>query len=370
MQAIARVNRVFRDKPGGLIVDYLGLADELKKALVVYTESGGQGTTTVDTATAVAVMLEKYEVCCGMFHGFDWSEWYSDDAADRLFMLPSAAEHILDQHDGKARFIQYVGDLSKAFALCPTHDEAIRIRDDVAFFQAVRTALSKLGGGGGPSDEELDHAIRQLVSKAVSAGDEVIDVFSAAGLKKPDISILSDEFLAEVRDLPQRSVAVELLERLLRDEIKTRSKKNVVQARSFSAMLKGSINKYHNRAIATHEIIDELIGLAKEIRDAATRGENLGLKDDELAFYDALAENSSAIEVMGVDELKVIAVELVLKVRQSVTIDWTVRESARAKIRVMVRRILRKYGYPPDLQESATKLVLEQAEALCADWAA
>lgn len=369
MQAIARVNRVFRDKPGGLVVDYLGLADQLKRALATYTESGGQGQTTVDTSEAVAVMIEKYEICCGMFHGFDWSEWYSDDPADRLFMLPSAQEHILQQHDGKQRFLKVVTELSKAFALCPTQEEAVRIRDDVGFFQAVRAALAK-SNGDPTAEEDLDHAIRQLVSKAVSADDKVIDVFSAAGLKKPDISILSDEFLAEVKGLPHENVAVELLRKLLNDEIKSRLRKNVVQSRSFAELLTNSINAYHNRAIATHEIIEELIKLAKEIRDANQRGDELGLHDDELAFYDALAQNESAIEAMGIDELKVIAAELVTKVRQSVTIDWTVRESARAKIRVMVRRILRKYGYPPDLEAEATKLVLEQAEVLCDNWAA
>lgn len=369
MQAIARVNRVFADKPGGLIVDYLGLADELKRALVTYTESGGQGKTAIDSAEAVAVMLEKYEICCGMLHGFDWSAWSSRRSTEMMTVLPAAQEHILAQEDGKPRFTRAVSDLSKAFALCPTHDEAVRIRDDVSFFQAVRAALVKSGSGERKTEQELDYAVRQLVSKAVSAGDEVVDVFSAAGLKKPDISILSDEFLAEVKAMPHRNLAVELLQKLLKEEVKTRSKKNVVQARSFAEMLKKSLNAYHNRAIATQEVIDELIKLAKDMRAATERGENLGLNDDELAFYDALAENESAVEVMGIDELKVIATELVMKVRQSVSIDWTIRESARARIRVLVRKILRKHGYPPDLQEEATKTVLEQAEALCTEWA-
>jgi type I restriction enzyme R subunit len=369
MQAIARVNRVFRDKPGGLVVDYLGLADQLKQALATYTESGGHGKPSIDMEEAVAVLLEKYEVCCDMMHGFDWTKWISGTPSQRLGLLPPAQEHILRQDDGKPRFTNAVTNLSRAFALCAAHDEAIRIRDDISFFQAVRAALVK------PSEErrsqqDLDQAVRQLVSKAITAPDEVIDVFSAAGLKKPDISILSDEFLAEIRGLKHKNVATELLAKLLKDEIKVRSKRHLVQSRAFSEMLKKALNAYHNRAIATQEVIEELIRLAKEMREATRRGADLGLNDDEIAFYDALAINESAVQVMGVDELKVIAVELVISVRKSVTIDWTVRESARAKIRVMVRRILKKHGYPPDLREEATRTVLEQAELLCADWAA
>ncbi len=367
MQAIARVNRVFRDKPGGLVVDYLGLADQLRSALATYTESGGQGQTTIDTEEAVAVMLEKHEVCCGMFHGFDWSRWATGTPAERLGLIPPGQEHILAQEDGKSRYSQAVRQLSQAFALCAAHDQAKRIRDDVSFFQHVRVALVK-SSPSGRSDDELDHAIRQLVSKAIASPDGVVDIFTAAGLKKPDISILSDDFLGEVKNLPHPNVAVELLRKLLTTEIKARGKKNVVQARSFAELLQRTVQRYQNRALATFEVIDELIKLARDMRAAARRGEDLGLNDDELAFYDALAQNASAIEVMGINELKVIATELVLNVRKSVTIDWTIRESARAKIRVMVRRILRRHGYPPDLQAEATKLVLEQAEALCAEW--
>ena len=369
MQAIARVNRVFRDKPGGLVVDYLGLADQLKQALATYTESGGQGKPSIDTEEAVAAMLEKYEVCCAMLHGFNWAKWTTGTPVERLGLLPTAQEHILQQEDGKSRFTSVVTDLSRAFALCAAHDEAIRIRDDIAFFQAVRAALVKPSGER-KCQEDLDQAVRQLVSKAITAPDEVIDVFSAAGLKKPDISILSDEFLAEVRGLKHKNVAAELLAKLLKNEIKGRTRRNLVQSRAFSEMLKKALNAYHNRAIATQEVIEELIRLAKEMREAVNRGEDLGLNDDEIAFYDALAMNESAVQVMGVDELKVIATELVTNVRKTVTIDWTVRESARAKIRVMVRRILKKHGYPPDLREEATRTVLEQAELLCADWAA
>ena len=371
MQAIARVNRVFHDKPGGLVVDYLGIADQLKQAMATYTNSGGKGETAIDTAKAVAVMLEKYEICCDMLHGFDWAAWQSTNPAGRLSLLPAAQEHVLaaDPAEGKARFCRTVYDLSRAFALCPTHDEAVRIREDVAVFQAVRSAFIKKAGER-KSAEELDQAIRQLVSKAVSAGDEVIDLFSAAGLKKPDISILSDEFLAEVQHMPHKNLAVELLEKLLKGEIKTRRKKNVVQSRSFAEMLADSIQAYHNRAITTQQVIDQLIELAKEMRDASQRGEKLGMNEDETAFYDALAANGSAVEVLGDKQLAVIAHELVETVRKNVTIDWTIKENVRAKIRVLVRRILRKYGYPPDLQEAATQTVLEQAEALCAEWAA
>jgi type I restriction enzyme R subunit len=368
MQAIARVNRVFKDKPGGLIVDYLGLADQLKAALATYTEAGGQGKTALDQAEAVAVMLEKYEICCGLFHAFDWSPWVSGTARERLSVLPAAQEHILAQHEGKPRLLRAVSDLSAAFALSVPHEDALRIRDDVGFFQAVRAVLSKNVGESVKTDEDLDHAIRQIISKAV-ASSEIVDIFSAAGLKKPDISILSDEFLAEVRHMPQKNLAVELLEKLLKGEIKTRAKRNVVQARSFSDMLEQAVRKYQNRAIETAQVIEELIQLAKDMRAAQVRGEQLHLSEDELAFYDALEVNDSAVKVLGEPTLVKIARELVEIVRKSVTIDWALRENVRAQLRVIVKRILRKYGYPPDKQEKATRLVLEQAELLSASWA-
>jgi len=368
MQAIARVNRVFKDKPGGLVVDYLGLADELKKALATYTESGGTGKTALDQAEAVALMLEKHEVCRGLFHGFDWSRWMVGRPQDRLSVLPAAQEHILAQQDGKNRLLHAVTELSQAFALAVPHDEALRIRDDVGFFQAVRAVLAKSTPGERKTDEELDHAIRQIISKAVVSG-EVVDIFAAAGLKKPDLSILSDEFLAEVRGMPQRNLAVELLQKLLKGEIKSRSKRNVVQARSFADLLEQAVRKYQNRAIETAQVIEELIGLAKEIRQAERRGEDLGLSDDELAFYDALETNDSAVKVLGEPTLKDIARELAETVRKNVAIDWTVRDNVRAHLRVLVKRILRKHGYPPDKQEKATQTVLEQAEVLSADWA-
>ena len=368
MQAIARVNRVFRDKPGGLVVDYLGLADQLKHALAIYTESGGQGSPSIDTAQAIAVMLEKHEVTCGILHGFAWQKAVGDPKKT-LKMLPAAQEHVLTQEDGKRRFVQVITDLSRAFALCAASDAAIAIRDDIAFFQAVKSALVKLAGGQRKSPEELDAAIRQLVAKAIVTEGEIIDVFSAAGLKQPDIGILDDRFLAEVRGLKHKNVAAELLAKLLKDEIRKLTTRNLVQSRLFSEMLTSTLNAYHNRAIATQEVIEELIKLAKQMSEANARGEKLGLNPDEIAFYDALAANESAVKAMGNDELKVIAAELVTQVRKSVTIDWTLRESARAKIKVMVKRILKKHGYPPDLQEEATKTVLMQAELLCAEWA-
>jgi type I restriction enzyme, R subunit len=369
MQAIARVNRVFKDKPGGLVVDYLGLADELKAALADYTTAGGKGKATLDQEEAVAVMIEKYEKVCVLMHGFDFTAAAIKSPAERLSCVGYAAEHILAQEDGKRRYLQAVTELSQAFALAVPHDRAIAIRDEVGFFQEIRSVLAKstTSGAGGKSPDDMDAAIRQIVSRAV-ASDKVIDIFDAAGLKKPDISILSDEFLDEISHLPQRNLAVELLQKLLNGEIKTRSKKYLVQARSFGDMLEATIRRYQNRTIEAAQVIAELIQLAKEMREADKRGENLGLTSDERAFYDALEVNASAVAELGEPTLKKIAQELVAHVRKSVTIDWTVRESARAQIRVVVRRILRKYGYPPDRQEKATQTVLEQAELLCEDW--
>ena len=368
MQAIARVNRVFGDKPGGLVVDYLGLAHELKRALAAYTGSGGTGRTALDQGEAVAAMREKYEICCGLFHGFDRAAWTDGTPAQRLGLLPAAQEHVLAQEDGKERCLQAVRALSQAFALAVPHEEALRIRDEVAFFQAVRAALAKRAGAEARSEEAMDHALRQLVSRAV-APDGVMDVFAAAGLAKPDLSILSDEFLAEVRDMPQRNLAVELLRKLLKGELAARRRKNVVQARSFAEMLEQAIRRYRSRAVEAAQVIEELIGLAREMRAATARGEALGLSEDELAFYDALGVNDSAVQVLGDETLRGIARELVETVRNNVTIDWTLRENVRAHLRRLVRRVLRKHGYPPDKQESATRTVLEQAEALSAGWA-
>ena len=378
MQAIARVNRVFKDKPGGLVVDYLGLAQELKAALATYTESGGMGSTALDQDEAVAVMLEKYEVCCDLFGsfttpkgvvgGFDWAKWTTGTPQERLGLLPPAQEHILRQDNGKERCVRAVRELSQAFALAVPHAEALRIRDDVAFFQAVQAVLAKRAPGDARPEEELDHAVRRIISRAV-APEGVMDIFAAAGLQKPDLSILSDEFLAEVRGMPQRNLAVELLQKLLKGEIATRRRKNVVQARSFAKMLGETIRRYQNRAIEAAQVIEELIKLAREMREASARGERFRLSEDELAFYDALETNDSAVKVLGDETLRAIARELVETVRKNVTIDWTLRENVRAQLRVLVKRILRNHGYPPDKQEKATQTVLEQAALLSGEWA-
>ena len=367
MQAIARVNRVFKDKPGGLVVDYLGLAQELKEALATYTESGGTGRTALDQNEAVAVMLEKYEVCESLFHSFDRSKWFSGAPAERLGLLPVAQEHILAQEDGKDRYLRAVRELSQAFALAVPHESAMRIRDDVAFFQAVQAVLAKRAPGDARPADDLDHAVRQIISRAVTP-DGVVDIFAAAGLAKPDISILSEEFLAEVRGMPQRNLAVELLQKLLKGELRNHIRKNVVQARSFAELLEQTIRRYQNRAIEAAQVIEELIDLARDMRKANARGEALGLTEDEIAFYDALETNDSAIKVLGEPTLRAIAQELVKTVRANVSIDWTVRENVQAQLRVYVKRILRKYGYPPDKQERATQLVLEQAAVLSEGW--
>ena len=368
MQAIARVNRVFESKNGGLIVDYLGLADSLKSALANYTDSGGEGKPTFNQEDAVAVMLEKYEVCCGLFHGFDWSNFITGTPAERFSILPAAQEHILAQKDGKERLIQHVAELTNAMALAMPHDEAKKRVADVAFFQAIKALLTKPTSRQAKTEEEMNRAIQQIISRAL-VSDEVIDVFRAAGLKKPEVSILSDEFLMEIQGMNQKNLAVELLRRLLNDEIKTRSKRNVVESRSFSKMLEDAIQKYKNRAIETVQVIEELIKLAKELRDAHARGEALGLNEDEMAFYDALEANDSAVKVLGDKVLADIAQQLVKSIRANVSIDWTVRENVRAKLRTIVKRILRSSGYPPDKQEKVVETVLEQAERLSENWA-
>ena len=361
MQTIARVNRVFKDKPGGLIVDYLGIAQELRQALTTYTDSGGTGETTIDQAKAVEVMQEKYEICQALFCGFDYSDWISGSPAQRLSLLPAALEHILAQENGKDRCQQAVRELSQAFALAVPHKAAILIRNDVAFFQAIRAQLVKRSPSEVVTDEVMDSAIRQIISGAV-ASEGVLDIFAAANLNKPDISVLSDDFLAEIRQLPQRNLAIEALQRLLKGELATRHKRNLVRSRSFAEMLEQTLVSYRNRTIQASQVIEELIKLAHEMRAANARGEQLGLSEDELAFYDALATNESAIRVLGDEQLRMIACELVTTVRKNVTIDWTLRESARANLRRMVRRTLNRHGYPPDHQEQAIRTVIEQAE--------
>jgi type I restriction enzyme R subunit len=368
MQAIARVNRVYKDKPGGLIVDYLGLAYHLQQALATYTENGGKGSATANQEQAVMVVLREYEICKDLFHGFDYSKWKSGNGEQQLSLLNWAQEHILKLENGKQRLMQTVTRLSQAFALAVPNEKVMAIRDDVGFFQAVRARIAKSSPEHQLQVEDIEQAIRQIISRAV-ASDEVIDIFTAAGLKKPDISILSDEFLADVQNMPQKNVAVELLRKLLNDEIKLRSRKNVVQSRSFLEMLERTIRAYQNRAIEVAEVVSELIELAKQMREANKRGEALHLTEDELAFYDALEVNDSAVKVIGDETLKDIARELVKSVRENATIDWTQKENVRAKLRVMVRRILKRYGYPPDKQEKATQTVLEQAEVIARDWA-
>jgi type I restriction enzyme R subunit len=366
MQAIARVNRVFRDKPGGLVVDYLGIAADLQQAISVYTASGN-GRPALPQEEAIALMMDAFHVTSAFFHQFDYSRFFGGTPSERLSLIPNAIEHILKQPDGKKRFMEAITRLSKAFALSIPHERALAIREEVAFFQALRAIFAKNTPVEARAREDMDGAIKQLVSQAVTS-QEVVNIFDAAGLKTPDISILSDEFLEDVRHLPQRNLALELLRKLLDDEIKARGRHNVVQARSFSEMLDKTIRRYQNRTIDAAQVITELIDIAKEIRDARYRGEELGLSEDEMAFYDALAENESAREVMGDKQLAVIALELLRAVRANVTIDWAVKQGARAKIRVLVKRILRQYGYPPDLQDAATDLVLEQAELIAREW--
>jgi type I restriction enzyme R subunit len=367
MQAIARVNRVYKDKPGGLVVDYLGIAEHLRQALSNYTERD-RDQAGVPQETAVAVMQEKYEIVAAMLHGYDYSAHFDGTPAARLQAIPGAMEHILSQENGKRRFLQAVAELSKAFALAVPHEQALAIRDDVGFFQAVRAAFAKTTTTG-RTTEDLDLAVGQLVSKSISSA-EVLDIFAAAGIKNPDISILSDEFLEEVRGAPQKNLAVEMLEKLLNDQIKARSRRNVVEARSFADMLERAVNQYRNRSLETVEVIQELIELAKQLRAAHRRGEDLGLTEDELAFYDALEINDSAVAVLGDENLKTIARELVETVRRNATVDWTLREDTRANMRRMVKRILRRHGYPPDEQQAATQTVLEQAEFLDSSGAA
>lgn len=369
MQAIARVNRVFGDKPGGLVVDYLGLADNLRRALTTYTEAGGKGETAVDVDKAVEVLLEKLELGRDLLHGYDYSKFMKGNRFERLMVLPGALEHVYEKEDGRDRLLDIVAPLEKAFGLCGARDEAIAVRDEVAFFQTMKAMVLKSSvERGGKSRADVETAIRQLVSKAIIA-DGVIDVFEAAGLKKPDVGILSEDFLAEIRGLPYKNLAAELLQKLLRDDLKARRQKNVVQSEAFSLKLEKAILRYRNRAIETVQVIEELLALANEMKAAQKRGDDLKLNEDELAFYDALGTNDSAVAVLGDDVLTKIARELTDTIRKSVTIDWTVKETVRAKLRTLVRRLLRKHGYPPDKTEKAVETVLRQAELLAKDWA-
>ncbi|MEA9795900.1 type I restriction enzyme R subunit [Xanthomonas campestris] len=382
MQAIARVNRVFRDKPAGLIVDYIGIAQNLKSALAQYSPQDKQNTG-IDEAQAIAMLREKYEVVRDMYHGFDYLTALNGTPQQRLAMMAGAIEWILDQQqqwmaaassdDGKKaaqrRYQDAVLALSTAYALASASDEALAVREEVGFFQAIREALVKSATGSGISSQERDFAIRQIVSRAV-VSTEIVDILKAAGIQSPDISILSDEFLAEVQRMDKKNLALEALRKLINDGIRSRSKRNIVETKAFSERLEDAIARYHANAITTAEVLQELIRIAKDIRTARARGEEQGLSEDEVAFYDALAENDSAVQVMGDDALKVIAHELLVSLKGSASVDWARRDSARARMRVLVKRILRKYGYPPDLQDAAVRTVLQQAEALSAAWSA
>lgn len=364
MQAIARVNRVFKDKPGGLIVDYIGIASDLKTALANYTASGGKGTPTLDQEEAVATMLEKFEIVEQMYDGFDYKRYFSVDTKEKLTIILEAQEHILGLEDGKNRYTRQVTLLSQAFALSVPHPKAMEIKDEIGFFQAIKARLVKFEPPGpGKSDAEIETAIRQIVDKAV-VSDGVVDVFDAAGIKKPDISILSDEFLAEVAHMERKNLALELLKKLLNDEINIRTRKNFIQSKKFSEMLEKAIKKYQNNLLTSAQVIEELIKIAKDIRNADKRGEELNLNEDELAFYDALANNQSAKEVLGDKQLAVIAIEVFKSIRGNATIDWTLKETVRARLRRDVKRILNRYGYPPDEQLIATENVLKQAELM------
>ena len=364
MQAIARVNRVFKDKPGGLIVDYIGIASDLKTALATYTASGGQGAPTLDQNEAVAAMLEKFEIVEQMFNGFDYKKYFRADTRTKLTIILEAQEHILGLEDGKNRYTKQVALLSQAFALSVPNLKAMEIKDEIGFFQAVKARLTKFEPvGTGKSDAEIETAIRQIVDKAV-VSEGIVDVFDAAGIKKPDISILSDEFLAEIQGMERKNLALELLKKLLNDEIKLRMRKNFIQSRKLSEMLESAIKKYQNNLLTAAQVIEELVKLAKDIRESDKRGEALNLGEDELAFYDALANNDSAKEVLGDKQLAAIAIEVFRSVKGNATIDWTLKESVRARLRRDVKRILNRYGYPPDQQLIATENILKQAELM------
>jgi type I restriction enzyme R subunit len=369
MQAIARVNRVYKDKPGGLVVDYLGIAADLKKALSFYSDSGGKGDPAIAQEKAVHMMLEKLEVVSQMFHGFAYEDYFGSDTGAKLSLILAAEEHILGLENGRKRYINEVTALSQAFAIAIPHEQAMDVKDEVAFFQAVKSRLVKFEGTGpGKTDEEVETAIRQVIDKAL-VSEQVIDVFDAAGLKKPDISILSEDFLLEVKNMEHKNIALEVLKKLLDDEIRVRTKKNLIQGKSLMDMLENSIKRYHNKIITAAEVIEELIALGKDIREMDKEPKEMGLSDFEYAFYTAIANNDSARDVMGKDKLRELAVVLFERVRENASIDWTIKESVKAKLKVIVKRTLRQYGYPPDMQRLATETVLKQAEMIADEMA-
>lgn len=364
MQAIARVNRVYKDKPGGLVVDYLGIASDLKKALSFYSDSGGKGDPAITQEKAVQAMLEKLEVVSQIFHGFAYEDYFDADTGRKLSLILEAEEHILGLENGKKRYINEVTALSQAFAIAIPHEQALDAKDEIAFFQAVKARLAKFDTTGtGNTDEEIETAIRQVIDKAL-VSEQVVDVFDAAGIKKPDISILSEEFLLEVKNMEHKNVALEVLKKLLNDEIKARLRKNLIQGKSLMEMLEESIKRYHNKIITAAEVIEELIELGKNIQEMDKEPEEMGLSDFEYAFYTAIANNKSAQEVMKKDKLRELAVVLFERVKANASIDWTIKESVKAKLKVIVKRTLRQYGYPPDMQKLATETVLKQAEMI------
>ena len=364
MQAIARVNRVYGDKPGGLVVDYLGIASDLKKALSFYSDAGGKGDPTLAQEQAVRLMLVKIEVVSAMYYGFDYEDYFAADTSQKLSMILAAEEHILGLDDGKKRYINEVAALSQAFAIAIPHEQAMDAKDEVAFFQAVKARLAKFDSTGtGKTNEEIETTIRQVIDKAL-VSEQVIDVFDAAGIKKPDISILSEEFLLELKGMEHKNIAMEVLKKLLNDELKLRAKKNLVQSKSLMEMLENAIRKYHNKILTAAEVMDELIRISKEIVASDDEAKQMGLSDFEYAFYTAVANNTSARELMQHDQLRELAVVLTQRVRENASIDWTIKESVKAKLKVIVKRTLRQFGYPPDMQLLATETVLKQAEMI------
>ena len=367
MQAIARVNRVYKDKPGGLVVDYLGIASDLKKALSFYSDANGKGNPTEQQENAVALMEEKLEVVQQILEGLDYSNYFTADVSVKLSLILQAEDYILGLKDGKKRFVNEVNSLSKSFAIAIPHEKAMKIKDEVSYFQAVKARLCKFDvTSSGKTDEEIETTIRQVVDKAL-VSENVVDIFDAAGIKKPDISILSEEFLMELKDMEHKNIALEVLKKLLNDEIKVRMNKNIVQGRTLMEMLEDSIRRYHNKVITAVEVIDELIGLSKHIVAQDEVSKELGLSEYEYAFYSAVADNESAMELMGKDKLRELAVVLTETIRNNTSIDWEIKESVRAKMRVAVKRLLRKYGYPPDMQMLATDTVIKQAEIISAE---
>lgn len=367
MQAIARVNRVYKDKPGGLIVDYLGIASDLKKALAFYSDAGGKGDPTIAQEQAVQLMLEKLEIVSQMYHGFEYENYFQADTSKKLSLILAAEEHILGLEEGKKRYINEITALSKVFAIAIPHEQAMDAKDEISFFQAVKARLAKFDTtSSGRTDDEIETTIRQVIDKAL-VSEQVIDIFDAAGIKKPDISILSEDFLMELKGMEHKNVALEVLKKLLNDEIKSRSKKNLVKSRSLMEMLENSIKKYHNKILTAAEVIEELINLSKDIVEMDSEAKTMGLTDFEYAFYTAVANNDSAKELMDKDRLRELAVVLTETIRENASIDWTIKESVKAKLKVAVKRILRKYGYPPDMQLLATETVLKQAEMIASE---